>query len=188
MAQDPTSNVIILPTDDTIQPVKTFTQLIGHALQQLIDNPTKAALLCVKPTDYENTGTKKSIPILKSHDHPKEPVSNKQFSQNVLCNTNIVVSRASLLWGLCKNQLPDLFEKMEYVYQVILHFKEDDSFRNDYVEMATSHAFYHLATYNFIKDIIHSCLDKCDIIQMKYLQWDIWEAPEVALENRRYAN
>jgi mannose-1-phosphate guanylyltransferase len=181
IAKEPFANVVILPCTNTLQPVKTFTQLIGHALQHVIDSPTNSGLLCIRPADYKYTEASLSDPIVKLHDQPKKMVSKTQLRKKELSSANIVVSKANLLWALCKHLLPDLFERMEYVYQVILHFKEDDSFSNDYVKMASSHAFYHLAAYNFTKDIIFNCLNKSDIVEMKYLQWDIWDAPTVAL-------
>lgn len=175
LAKDPNARVVIFPVDDYYQKHdRKLTKHINQATEQLHEYPGKAMFLADFSSDMVSkkgqvieTLCKSNrkivdetlLPIVKVHDKLKLSVAKNLVHNGTLKSSGIVISTANLLWQCCKKVLPDLFEKMEYVYQVMLHFK-GDKIGDDYIKMATSHAFYQLPHYNFNSDLINNCLEK----------------------------
>ena len=171
LAKDPNARVVILPVDDYYQKNDLkLTKHINQATAQLLDHPKKA--LCIKEviSDFTNKRgqiidikdkksermTDHGLAFIKDHVKAKRSIVKSQIHHSALKSKGIIISKANLLWQCCKELLPVLFEKMEYVYQVMLHFK-GNKIGDDYIKMAISHAFYHLPYYDFNKDIINHC-------------------------------
>ncbi len=175
LAKDPNARVVIFPVADYYQEHdRNLTMHINQATEQLISHPEKGVFLAESsscminkngqvievPTNSTNIiGDKSLLSIVKIHDKPKLSVAKNLLRNGALKSSGIIISTARLLWQCCKKVLPELFEKMEYVYQVILHFK-GDKIGDDYIKMATSHAYYHLPNYNFNTDLINKSLEK----------------------------
>lgn len=184
LAKDPEARVVILPIADYYQePDTQVKKYINQAAKQLEEHPQHALLLAsfaqtaVNRSQWLEVSSKlnsskkyvneeKPIPIAKFHNKPRTSIAKRLEDRDTLISTGIVVSKADLLWHFCQRALPDLYEKMEYVYQVITHFK-GDSIGDDYIRMATSHAFYQLPVYNFYNDLINRCLNNFRVLPMK---------------------
>jgi mannose-1-phosphate guanylyltransferase len=183
LAKDPQAQVVILPLDDYYKnPEKKITPYINRISEELVHNPYKAILLAEDPTslidknehqhqwiDINITSTQTDdtfLPINRLHSKTRVSTAMKRSKNSALRSTGVIISKANLLWKLCMNTLPDLFEKMEYVHQVILHFK-GDRVGDDYIKMAISHSFYHLPSYHFCKDLINKCLSQCQAFNIK---------------------
>ena len=180
LAKDPNARVIILPIDAYQKCDRKLTKYINQANSQLLESPEKAFCLTESPSEIENKQGKiieihrnttikatnrNELNTIKVHDQPKQAITKNLINSGSHKSTGIVISKANLLWQFCMELLPVLFEKMEYVYQVILHFK-GDKIGEDYIKMAMSHAFYHLPNYDFNRDIINNCLDKFQALPM----------------------
>jgi hypothetical protein len=158
LAKDPNARIVILPIDDYYKsPSIKSIDHINQATQQLADT---------MGSDNEE----KSVFITYLPIHPNQSLA-LMTKVSHLYSKGIIISKAYSLWQFCKNILPEVFDRMEYVHQVIKHFYQEYAGKAcnniDYINMAMSHAYYHLPNYDFNNDLINNCIENCQVLNDK---------------------
>jgi mannose-1-phosphate guanylyltransferase len=193
LVKDPSARVIILPNDHFVSPKAKFTDFTSQALQLAADNPELVFLGGALPQRLSNDkewievqndspgnetskGSRKradllsEIPgkfynIVRIHKKPDTNEADKLFSAGALLNTRIIVARAELFWNLLARNLPDLFERVAYVRNVVSHYG-DVKESQDYINMAISHAFYEMPAYDLIRELVNPSISQFKVLPM----------------------
>ncbi len=184
MAKDPHARVVVLPVDHGLHLEKRFIEVIQEAMLETEYHPMQTVLLGTAATSNKNVGRQwietctdegneglgaGVLPVLGIYNKPRPTLAKHLLDQGSLRNTNILVARVKLLWELGRRFLPELFERMEYVNQVLQHF-EEDHVGEEYIKMATSHAFYYLQDMDIFNDLIPRCLGYCSALSIDNMQ------------------
>lgn len=198
LVKNPAANVIVLPSDQFIFPETQFTGLSRKALSMAASMPKKITLFGAKASwatrgchwivpKYDDNGELQLYQPELADPNPgldlclvagfsEKPSGNEAhqlFRSKAFWNTSIFAANAQQLWQWLQIMLPDLFERLEYVHEIIRIFNHV-KLANAYVNMAISNMYYQLGNYDFYRDVIQYTTKSCFALPMRDVEWNDW--------------
>lgn len=180
LAVDPESRVIILPVEHFLPCNEDFVSLAKQMLCYIRQQQRTAVLFGVKPfgghaknswilPDDEradssvHVGTGVLLPITSLLVNPTRKQIDGVSRNGCLWNTNILVADSRWLWDLTKSSTPELFERAEFLYQVLELFGKDPR-GESYARTAINHALYNLPMLDFSRHLLQPNIKNCLVL------------------------
>lgn len=153
LSADPESIVLVTPSDHGIDRPEVFRRGILEAVAD-IERHDSIVLFGAEPsaaqTDYgwitlDPTGVSTGIrPVAGFVEKPSAPVARRLLASGAVWNTMVIVARASTLFRLCQEQIPELTG----VFAECLTMPQET--RDEFL----AERYRHLAMYDFSRDVL----------------------------------
>lgn len=187
LSEDPDARVALLPSDHFIAPNDRFTNRMEASFELLERFENRIILLGARPdrpeTDY---GWIRPSHRLVSGSHPsvretttfleKPDLASAQrfFREGYLWNTMIMTFRASSLWRLAAQTLPEAAERFQRLRRI-------DGGR--LAPWALAEIYEGMPSANLSSDILERTTEKTLVMPLRSVQWCDWGRPERVIES-----
>lgn len=193
--QDPSADVVILPSDHYVHPEAAFIEHLRRACWAIEADAERLTLLGATPTrpetDYgwivpDTKGTaerNKEVPWpVRTFQEKPDPIrANELFHQGSLWNTMIVASSARLLWTLGERHLPEATEAFT-MYRRVLRAVRHGEVDRDHAALALAHVYSRLRPADFSREILERATGSSAVLPLIGLDWSDWGRPERVVE------
>lgn len=183
---DPESRVIIFPLEHFLPSNEDFVSLAKQMLCYIRRQQSTAILFGVKPfgvhaqhswilPDGERAdssvqvGTGLLLPVTSFLVNPSRKQIDHLSMQGGLWNTNILVADSRWLWDLAKSSTPELFERVEFLYQILQLFGKDPK-GEAYARTAISHVLYNLPMLDFTRHLLQPNIKNCLVLPINLIE------------------
>jgi len=194
MEENPSTTVLILPSDLFVHPEERFLEHAERACHLSERYEDRLILLGAPPdspeTDYgwielpnngefsfcrgRGTGP---IPVKCFHEKPNRRKAESLLSHGSLWNTMVLACEVKTLWSLGWALLPAMMQHFELLRQVMRGVRLNWA-RPDHITTALAHIYDRMETVDFCYEFLPRAVDRIGVLPMEGIHWSDWGRPE----------